>query len=109
MQTRRSWFITASASLLAMLCFHRVWGAQEVPLGDRLRNGLQARSKAELAFLDHVVDLVEHGQLPQSLVDRVFFWAKKKAATKSGAKKKRPMVYFQPALIQLAKKIDIQF
>ena len=107
MITRRRWFFTAGSALFAMLCYHRPVTAKEISLRDRLRSGLKARTQAEFAFLDHVVDMVDKNQLPQSLVDRVYFWARKKAATKFGPKKKRPMIYFQPALIQLAKKFDI--
>ena len=46
--------------------------------------------------------------LPQKVVDQVFFWARKRAALKLGAKKKRPMIYFQPALVRIAKKMDVK-
>jgi len=107
MRTRRSWLITAGTSALAILVCRGAVGAERVPLRNRLQAGLKARTKAEFAFLDRVVEMVEDGKLPRALVDRVFFWARKKAAEKPGPKKRRPMVYFQPALVRLARQIHI--
>ena len=107
MQTRRSWLVMAGVALLTAVVSPQANGAKELPLGDRLRAGLKARTKADFGFIDHVVALVDEGRLPLSLVDRAFFWARKKAKEKSGKYQKRPMIYFKPALIRLAKKIGI--
>jgi hypothetical protein len=82
--------------------------AIDVPtLRDRLEKGLKARTDADFAFLDRVIESIEEGDLPQTLVDRVFFWARKKAAQHQGSKAKRPMIYFQPALTILAERIGV--
>lgn len=107
MQTRRNWFITAGTAVLAIVFGPLANAAKEVPLGDRLRAGLKARTNDDFAFIDHVVELVDDKVLPVSLVDRTFFWARKRAKSKSGKYEKRPMIYFKPALIRLAKKIGV--
>jgi hypothetical protein len=82
--------------------------AIDVPaLRDRLEKGLKARTDADFAFLDRVIESIEDGDLPQPLVDRVFFWARKKAAEHQGNKAKRPMIYFRPALTNLAARIGV--
>jgi hypothetical protein len=82
--------------------------AVELPtLEARLKKGLQARTPAEMAFLDRVVESVEDRELPERLVDRVFFWARKKADEQEGSKRRRPMIYFQPAMTRLALRFGV--
>ncbi len=81
---------------------------QTATLQQRLRFGLKARTKAELAYVNQVVVLVQTGVLPRQLVDRVFFWARRKAWQKRiGSKTRRPLVYFRPALTILAARLGV--
>lgn len=71
-------------------------------LKDQLEKGLKARRPAELAFIAHVVVLVETKKLPLPLVKSVFQWARKR-----GAKTNYPFPYFKRALRIRAKKLGI--
>ena len=71
-------------------------------LKDQLEKGLKARRPAELAFIAHVVVLVETNKLPLPLVKSVFQWARKR-----GAKTNYPFPYFERALRIRAKKLGI--
>ncbi len=96
--------------LCAVAFLPEAGGVEQATLSERLRAGLKARTKSEFAFIDRVVVAVKAGKLPQRFVDRVFFWARKKAAeAKPRSVQKRPMVYFQPALIELAADLKIPF
>jgi hypothetical protein len=79
------------------------------PLRERLTFGLQARLDSEVAFIDAVVDTVNRGELPESLVDRTFFWARKRGAEQTGLRRhRRPIIYFRPALLAQTNKLDIE-
>jgi hypothetical protein len=79
------------------------------PLRERLTFGLQARLDFEVAFIDAVVDTVNRGELPESLVDRTFFWARKRGGEQPGlSRHRRPIIYFRPALLAQATKLDIE-
>ncbi len=80
---------------------------RKVTLRDQLTAGLKAKTKADLAFIDKVVVQVEQGKLPRRLVDSTFFWSRDRAVRKSPTRRLRPMVYFQPALTQQAKRIGV--
>ena len=69
--------------------------------------GLRAFTKADRAFIDKVVILVEQGKLPRRLVDGTFLWARDRAARRGFYRRLRPMVYFQPALVTRAKRIGV--
>lgn len=84
-----------------------VLAAEQPSLGDRLKKGLRARTPAEVEFLDRVVEHVEDRELSEKLVDRVFFWARKKADQQEGSKRRRPMIYFRPALTKLALRFGV--
>jgi hypothetical protein len=43
-----------------------------------MRAALRTATKEEDGFLDHVVKLMEDGQLPQSMVESTFQWARQK-------------------------------
>jgi hypothetical protein len=96
------------AAAAAVLAAAQVLAVEQPTLRVRLEKGLKARTDADFAFLDRVVEAVEEGDLPQKLVDRVFFWARKEAAEHKGSKAKRPMIYFRPALKILAERIGLE-
>ncbi len=80
---------------------------RKITLRDQLTTGLRAFTKADRAFIDKVVILVEQGKLPRRLVDGTFLWARDRAARRSFSRRLRPMVYFQPALVARAKRIGV--
>jgi hypothetical protein len=74
---------------------------------DRLIAGLQARLQSEVTFIDHALAAVQAGQLPQQMVDETFFWARQKAADPSHGRPRRPIIYFEPALIARANALHV--
>ena len=79
-----------------------------ISLRDRLITGLKARLKSEIAFVDQVVALVNAGELPQRLVDETFFWARDRALLRHRyARRRRPVIYFQPAMIARANRLGV--
>ena len=85
---------------------------QPISYRDRLVAGLQARLKSETAFIDLVNDKVEAGELPRSLVDQTFFWARYHASEQAVSswaigRSTRPIIYFKPAMIARAKRIGV--
>jgi hypothetical protein len=71
-------------------------GPVEKPdLQDTLEKGLKARRPQEFAFVRRVVALVEAGDLPQTLVQSTFLWARKRS--------RRPFQSFEFALRQRAR------
>jgi hypothetical protein len=81
---------------------------RQVSLEDQLRVGLKAVTKADFAFIDLVVEKVDEGELPRRLVDSTFLWARKRVVTRRQDYRKRPMVYFQPALVLRARAIGVK-
>jgi hypothetical protein len=81
--------------------------ARPVSLRDRLVVGLRARLKSEIAFIDAVVLHVQSGRLPQRLVDQTFFWARERAAIVRHGRTRRPIVYFRPAMVARAKRLNV--
>jgi hypothetical protein len=71
----------------------------QADLKQQLEAGLYARRPAEFAFIARVVQLVDQGQLPESLVKSTFAWARRK--------RPYPLVYFERALRLRARKIGI--
>jgi hypothetical protein len=67
-------------------------------LQQTLQNGLKARTADEFAFIATVVAKVNAGELPVSLVDTTFDWARRKP---------HPMQFFEFGLRQRAKKAGI--
>ncbi len=94
-------------ALAALVVAGHVSAAEQPTLQDRLEKGLLARTPQEFAFLTRVVERIEDGDLPEKLVNRVFFWARRKADEQEGTKRRRPMIYFQPALTKLAERIGV--
>jgi hypothetical protein len=80
---------------------------RKISLRDRLVVGLQARLKSEVAFVDRVVLRVQAGQLPRRLVDETFFWARDRARTGRNGRTRRPIIFFQPAMIARANRLKV--
>lgn len=85
----------------------RLWGqsskgvspGKSIDLRDMLTTGLKCRRPEEFAYIDMVVDLVESGDLPESLVRSTFAYARRK--------RPYPLVYFRSALRVRAKKAGV--
>jgi hypothetical protein len=73
---------------------------QVADLKDQLEKGLRARLPTDFAFIEKVINLVNHGKLPQKLVLGTFDYARKKSL-------KRPFPYFERALRLRAAKIGV--
>ncbi len=82
---------------------------RKLPLREQLNLGLKTTTKADKEFIDKVVLKVEQGVLPRPLVDSTFLWARERANARSASRSLRPIVYFRPALIARAKKMNLQF
>jgi hypothetical protein len=78
-----------------------------ISLRDRLIAGLKARLRSEVAFIDKVVLRVHAGQLPQRIVDETFFWARDRASVARHGRTQRAIIYFQPAMIARAKRLNV--
>lgn len=104
---RRSWFALA----ISFLCFG-IWTptgkAQTSPglgkaasasLRQTLEAGLKTRRPQEFAFVALVAQKVEQGQLPRSMVEGTFFWARRRG--------QYPFVYFESAMRLRAKRIGV--
>lgn len=100
--SRRRWLELALCAGLLASPLAPVARSQQVvtDLKTTLEKGLRARRPAEFEFLARVVDFVEAGKLPRSLVMSTFLWARKKPDT-------RKVVYFQQALKTRAAKIGV--
>lgn len=82
---------------------------RKLPLKEQLTLGLKARTKEDKEFIDLVVSKVEEGELPRSLVDSTFLWARERANRRSPSRSLRPIVYFRPGLLARAKFLKIPF
>jgi hypothetical protein len=82
-------------------------GQQVISLRDRLVVGLQARLKSEVEFVEQVVAKVRTGKLPQHVVDETFFWARDRASISRNGSRRRPIIFFQPAMTMRAKKLRV--
>ena len=71
-------------------------------LQEQLESGLKARLQAEFDFIKKVCTMVERDDLPLPLVVSTFQWTRKNPAAK-----KYPFFYFQRALRERAKKLNI--
>ena len=78
-----------------------------VALTDQLRVGLNARLPEDFAFINLVVQRVEAGTLPRSLVDSTYLYARNRYKTHPGSHRLRPIVYFRPVLVMRAKQLGI--
>lgn len=82
-------------------------GGRQISLRDQLRVGLKAVTDADFAFIDLVVTRVNQNVLPKELVNSTFLYARKRVETRDGRYLKRPMVYFQPALVLRARALGV--
>jgi hypothetical protein len=78
---------------------------REPTLRERLTIGLRASRPVELEYIDAVVDTVNRGELPEKVVDRMFFWARSRAP--KGDQSRRPIIYFQAGLTRVAEKMRV--
>ncbi len=69
-------------------------------LEERLEKDLRARRPQEFAFIDSVVEHVEKGKLPLSVVDSTYLWARTKQPI--------PFPYFERALRLRAEKLGVE-
>ncbi|QDV72788.1 hypothetical protein [Botrimarina mediterranea] len=99
--------LAASVAILGIpQAFAQTFDKREPTLRERLTLGLRARRPAELAYIDAVIDTVNRGELPEKIVNRMFFWARSHAP--SGDQSKRPIIYFQAGLDRVAAKMRIK-
>ena len=82
--------VSSTGSLTARLAAQDDSGLQVADLKDQLEGGLKARLPREFAFIAHVVDKVESGDLPLEMVMGTFHWARRK--------RPYPFPYFERAL-----------
>jgi hypothetical protein len=68
-------------------------------LKDTLEKGLKARLPSEFAFIKTVVEKVDDGSLPRSLVESTFLWARRKPI--------HPFEYFEQGLKVRAEKLGV--
>jgi len=69
-------------------------------LKDTLDAGLKARLPEEFTFVERVVKMVDHGELPLEMVQSTFLWARKKRV--------HQMQYFEHALRLRADEIGVR-
>ena len=81
---------------------------RQISLRDQLRVGLKAVTRSDFAFIDKVVEKVDTGVLPRDMVDSTFLWARRRVEVRAPQYYNRPMVYFQPALVQRARAIGVR-
>jgi hypothetical protein len=98
--------LAAVASLGTFQVQAQTFDKREPTLRERLTLGLQARRPAEMRYIDAVVDTVNRGVLPEKVVNRMFFWARSRAP--KGDQSRRPIIYFQAGLSQLAESMHIE-
>jgi hypothetical protein len=51
---------------------------------------------------------VNHGLLPQRVVDETFFWARSRASVVRNGRTRRPIIYFQPAMAARAQRLGVE-
>ena len=100
---------SASAAEVAHVAIEPSKAQRQISLRDRLIVGLQARLTTEVAFIDTVVMKVHNGKISQRVVDETFFWARQRAGVSGAAvvRVRRPIIYFQPAMIARAKLLHV--
>ncbi len=97
-------FALSALVLLAMLASAPAARSQDVASGldaDTIVAGLRTAEPTEVAYIRYAVALVTHDDLPKSLVDSMFHWARRKAPHPKKAQ------YFKHGLIVRAAKIGI--
>lgn len=102
--TRRHFFrlMLPAVSLGALSLGRQVQGAEEGSTSDLkelLEKDLRARRPEEYAFINKVIKLVDEGDLPYSMVNGVYIWARKK--------RPHPFQYFQYAMRERARRVGV--
>jgi hypothetical protein len=77
----------------------KIGNSRSIDLRETLEAGLRARRPEEFAFIGRVVAMVERGDLPLSLVQSTFQWARKK--------RPYPYVFFERGLKRRAAALGI--
>jgi hypothetical protein len=75
-------------------------GVQGLTLKTQLEKGLKARRPVEFAYIDQIIQLVEQGALPRSMVTSTYLWAQRRSS--------RQLQYFQFALAARAKHLNVK-
>ena len=104
MMNRRTWIGTTASGLAAFLFTVFAPSGQAEAASQRLdaatlKHTLQVGRPEDKAFIDRVVAMINAGDLPRSIVEKCYLWARKK--------RKHKFHYFKWALISLAAKINI--
>ncbi|MEQ8848450.1 hypothetical protein [Botrimarina sp.] len=104
---RRRALLAATLALIAPAAdsFGQTTENRELTLREQLVFGLQVRRPVEFAYIDAVIDTVERDELPESLVLRVFAYARSRQAV--SRVRRRPIITFQAALDEITKKLRI--
>jgi hypothetical protein len=96
---RMSLTLTALLALLA-LCERQTAEAATRLDAETMKAALQTATPEENGFIQHVLDLVDLGKLPESLVESTFLWARKKP--------RRKFQYFKFGLTVRARRVGIE-
>jgi hypothetical protein len=96
---RMSLTLTVLLALLA-LCGRQTAKAATRLNAETMKAALQTANPEENGFIEHVLDLVDAGKLPESLVESTFLWARKKP--------RRKFQYFKYALTVRARHSGIE-
>lgn len=94
---RRTFFLVAP--LLALFSPFAQPSSAATLSDDSLKAGLHTATPEEDGFIHHVIDMVDNGRLPVSLVQSTFLWARQKP--------KNQFQYFKRALIYRAARLGI--
>ncbi|MBN2292666.1 MAG: hypothetical protein JXM70_09590 [Pirellulales bacterium] len=100
MLNRRTWIRTAAGGISSFLLATFFAGPRHAQAAARtldaetLKIALRVGRPEDKDFIDRIVDMMNTGKLPSSIVQKCFLWAKKK--------RKHKFQYFKRALIMLA-------
>ena len=75
--------------------------AGQATLQEVLEVGLKLRRPVEFQFVEKVVGMVDRGELPRSLVESTFLWARRQHG-------RRPFPYFERGLRKRAQQIGVE-
>ncbi len=82
---------------------------QQITFEQRLLTGLRVKTPADEAYINRVAAAVRAGQLPVSLVDSSFFYARARAARPGNRLVNNPIIYFRIALEARTRALGISF
>ncbi len=100
MQNRRTWIRTAASGVATFLLATIIAAPKHVQAATRkldaatLKVALRVGRPQDKKFIDRVVAMMNAGELPRSIVQKCFLWARRK--------RKHKFEYFKRALIFLA-------